>query len=41
VRAHGGDILLLSEAGSGAVFRLSLPDRVSEIRPGRRGQKSA
>jgi signal transduction histidine kinase len=40
-RAHGGDIQLVSEAGSGAVFRLAIPDRVSELRPGRRGQKLA
>ena len=41
VRAHGGDIKLESEVGKGAVFRFAIPDRVSELRPGRRGQKSA
>ncbi len=41
VRAHGGDIELMSEVGKGAVFRLAIPDRVSELRPGRRGQKTA
>jgi signal transduction histidine kinase len=41
VRAHGGDIRLIAEAARGAVFHLSIPDRVAELRPGRRGQREA
>ncbi|MET0482818.1 MAG: HAMP domain-containing sensor histidine kinase [Aestuariivirgaceae bacterium] len=41
VRAHGGDIRLVAEAVRGAVFHISIPDRVAELRPGRRGQREA
>ena len=41
VRAHGGDIRLVAEAARGAVFHISIPDRVAELRPGRRGQREA
>jgi signal transduction histidine kinase len=41
VRAHGGDIRLIAEAARGAVFHISIPDRVAELRPGRRGQREA
>ena len=41
VRAHGGDIRLIAEAVRGAVFHISIPDRVAELRPGRRGQREA
>lgn len=41
VRAHGGDIRLLSSTGEGTVFSLTIPDRVSELHAGRRGQKMA
>ena len=41
VRAHGGDIRLVPEAVRGAVFHISIPDRVTELRPGRRGQREA
>jgi signal transduction histidine kinase len=36
-RAHGGEIRLVDEGGEGARFRVVIPDRVSELRPGRRG----
>ena len=41
VRAHGGEISLVPGAGEGTVFRLTVPDRVSELHAGRRGQKTA
>ena len=41
VRAHGGDIRLVAEAVRGAVFHISILDRVAELRPGRRGQREA
>lgn len=41
VRAHGGEIRLLSETGSGAVFRVTIPDRVVELQPGKRGHRES
>ncbi|MGF7163039.1 signal transduction histidine kinase [Rhodoligotrophos appendicifer] len=38
VRAHGGE-LILAESEKGAEFRIVIPDRVHEIRPGRRGER--
>jgi signal transduction histidine kinase len=38
-RAHGGEIRLVDEGGEGARFRVVIPDRVSELRPGRRGAR--
>ena len=38
-RAHGGDLRLITDAEMGAVFWVVLPDRVTELHPGRRGQK--
>ncbi|HSM20266.1 MAG TPA: HAMP domain-containing sensor histidine kinase [Hyphomicrobiales bacterium] len=38
-RAHGGEIRLVDEGGEGARFRIAIPDRVSEMRPGRRGAR--
>ena len=40
-RAHGGQLTLLDESTEGAVFQVAIPDRVSELRPGRRGAGSA
>lgn len=37
--AHGGDLRLLDENGEGARFWVVIPDRVTELRPGRRGQR--
>ena len=38
-RAHGGELRLITDAGMGAIFRIVLPDRVTELHPGRRGQR--
>jgi signal transduction histidine kinase len=38
VRAHGGTIELASTGPQGSVFRLSIPDRIGELRPARRGE---
>lgn len=38
-RAHGGELKLVSVEGEGACFRVVIPDRVSELRPGRRGRR--
>lgn len=40
VEAHGGELRLMSET-PGAVFWVVIPDRISEVRPGRRGQRTA
>lgn len=40
-RAHGGELRLISDAELGAVFWVVLPDRVVELRPGKRGQREA
>ena len=39
-RAHGGEISLRNSADGGAVFWIVIPDRVAEIRPGKRGRRS-
>lgn len=39
VRAHGGDIRLESTGSGGTVFRVMVPDRVHELRTGRRGAR--
>jgi len=39
VRAHGGDIRLVSTGKEGTVFMVSIPDSVAELRPGRRGER--
>jgi len=38
-RAHGGKIRLITDAEMGATFWIVLPDRVTELHPGRRGQR--
>ncbi len=38
-RAHGGELRLISDAELGAIFWIVLPDRVTELHPGRRGQR--
>jgi signal transduction histidine kinase len=39
-RAHGGELKLVERDGTGATFRVVIPDRVSELRPGRRGVRN-
>ena len=39
VRAHGGDIRLEGSGPDGTAFRVSIPDTVTELRIGRRGQR--
>jgi signal transduction histidine kinase len=39
-RAHGGELKLVERDGGGAAFRVVIPDRVSELRPGRRGVRN-
>jgi signal transduction histidine kinase len=39
IRAHGGDIRLARTGPDGTVFHISIPDRVVELRPGRRGAR--
>jgi len=38
-RAHGGELRLITDAEMGAIFWIVLPDRVTELHPGRRGQR--
>jgi signal transduction histidine kinase len=38
-RAHGGELRLITDADMGAIFWIVIPDRVTELHPGRRGQK--
>lgn len=38
IRAHGGE-LHLADSESGADFRITIPDRVRSLRPGRRGER--
>lgn len=38
VRAHGGEIRLQGTGPEGTVFLVAIPDRVVELRPGRRGE---
>lgn len=37
--AHGGGLKLLPASGDGACFWIVIPDRISEVRPGRRGRR--
>jgi len=40
-RAHGGQLRLIVDAEMGAIFWVVLPDRVTELHPGRRGQRES
>lgn len=40
-RAHGGELRLISDAQLGAIFWIVLPDRITELHPGRRGLRDA
>lgn len=39
IRAHGGEIRLARTGPDGTVFHVAIPDRVVELRPGRRGAR--
>jgi signal transduction histidine kinase len=39
IRAHGGEITLAGTGPGGTVFHVVVPDRVLELRPGRRGER--
>ena len=39
VRAHGGEIALQATGGTGTSFLLTIPDSVTELRAGRRGER--
>ena len=39
IRAHGGEIRLARTGPEGTVFHVAIPDRVVELRPGRRGAR--
>jgi signal transduction histidine kinase len=39
IRAHGGEIRLAGTGGGGTVFHIVVPDRIVELRPGRRGER--
>jgi len=39
IRAHGGEIRLARTGDGGTVFHVTVPDRVVELRPGRRGER--
>jgi signal transduction histidine kinase len=39
VRAHGGEIRLAATGPDGTCFRLAVPDRVTELKAGRRGER--
>jgi signal transduction histidine kinase len=39
IRAHGGEIRLAGTGEGGTVFHVAVPDRVVELRPGRRGER--
>lgn len=39
VRAHGGELRLVSTGTEGSLFLFTIPDRVSELRTGRRGER--
>jgi signal transduction histidine kinase len=41
IRAHGGELKLVSTGAEGSVFRFTIPDRVSELRTGRRGERKS
>lgn len=38
VQAHGGTIKLIADSNPGAIFWINIPDRITELRSGRRGQ---
>ena len=40
-RAHGGELRLLTDTERGAVFWVTIPDRVARLNPGKRGQKQS
>ena len=40
-RAHGGQLRLITDAEMGAIFWVVLPDRVTELHPGKRGQRES
>jgi signal transduction histidine kinase len=39
VRAHGGDIILQSSSDAGTCFVITIPDQVTQLRPGRAGER--
>jgi signal transduction histidine kinase len=39
VRAHGGDIILQSSSEAGTCFVITIPDQVTQLRPGRTGER--
>jgi signal transduction histidine kinase len=39
VRAHGGQLWLTSSGPEGTSFMMTLPDRVSKLRSGKRGER--
>jgi signal transduction histidine kinase len=39
VRAHGGDVRLVATGPGGTAFVIMIPDRVAELRTGRRGER--
>jgi signal transduction histidine kinase len=39
VRAHGGELWLTSTGPEGTTFMLTLPDRIAELRSGKRGER--
>ncbi len=39
VRAHGGDITLQSSSEAGTCFVITIPDQVTQLRPGRTGER--
>lgn len=39
VRAHGGDIILQSSSEAGTCFVITIPDQVTQLRPGRAGER--
>jgi signal transduction histidine kinase len=41
VHAHGGGITLAATNDSGSVFQIAIPDRIGELRTGRRGERMA
>jgi len=41
VRAHGGELKLSATGAEGSVFLFTIPDRVGELRSGRRGERRA
>jgi signal transduction histidine kinase len=39
VRAHGGDIILQSSSEAGTCFVITIPDQITQLRPGRNGER--